>query len=291
MKKTFIIVLIGILSCGTVLSAQTPPDSSKVNAGLGQFIEDLAKTAPSAAVNQNIYADAYIGKLIPSIPPHFAVGVNTSFSILDISGLKKAASGLGISLDLQDDFVLPTFTLDARIGGLFLPFDLGVSFMTFPTFDFGNGMKMDFLAWGADLRWALMQQSLIKPNISIGIGYYHNAGSIEISDSDSRAGIAYKVNTLALSAQVSKTFFIITPFIGGRVVMSDADSSYDWSASVASVNTGDSGSYKKEFGDFNQFNLYGGLSINIFVVRLTPSVSYDFANDIITATFSARVQL
>lgn len=288
MKNFFMFLVAIILCCGTTLSAA--PDENKINQGLNQFIEDLAVTAPNTAINQNVYADAYIGKLIPSVPPHFAIGVNSAFAILDMSGLKTAANGMGLKLDIPDKFTLPSFTLDARIGGLFLPFDIGLTFMKIPSTDL-EGIKVDYLTWGADLRWALMQQSVIKPNISLGVGYYQSSGNIKTSSDKTNASISYKTNALAISAQVSKTFVIVTPFIGGRFVMSDADSSYDWSATVASITKSGNGAYTKEFGHLNQFNLYGGLSVNIFIVRLTPSVSYDFTNEIFTGSFSARIQL
>ncbi|MFI3257593.1 MAG: hypothetical protein R3Y36_04780 [Spirochaetales bacterium] len=285
MKKILFMLIIA-LAIPTMLVSQTP-DATTINEGLNQFVEDFSASVLNATINQNVYADAYIGKLLPSLPPHFAIGFNTSFAMTDMTGLQTAGNQLGIT-NIPETFALPYMAADIRIGGLFLPFDIGFTFMKMPSLSLFD-IETDYMTWGADLRYALMEQSTFKPAISLGVGYYQSSGNLKVSDSGSSVSLAYKTNILTISAQISKTFFgIITPFFAGRFVMADADTGYDWN--VYSLLEG-SGSYKKSFAELNQFNIYGGLSVNIFILRLTPSVSYDFTNEIFSGALSARIQI
>lgn len=279
MKKLLALLFILLGAYGSLSAV----DVTKISAGLDEFMKDLTVTVPSIVVNQNVYADAYIGKLIPSIPPHLALGVNSGFAVLNMTGLRKAGNEMNLSI--PENFALPSFTVDARLGGLFLPFDIGITFMKIPSNNLGI-LQFEYLTWGADLRWALMQQNIIKPNISLGFAYYQSRGKIQSNKNDSAVSIAYNMNTLAFSAQISKTFAIITPFFGSRFVMSEANNSYDWKSSVINGSK----VYEKSFGDLNQFHIYGGLSINIFLLRLTPSISYDFSGKVFSGAFSARIQ-
>lgn len=51
--------------------------------GLNAFAENILVAAPQAATQQNVWADAYIGKLFPSLPPHFGVGISLGGTKMD----------------------------------------------------------------------------------------------------------------------------------------------------------------------------------------------------------------
>ena len=56
-----------------------------VNSGMADFSKQLAIAVPQAATQQNVWADAYIGQLFPSVPPHIGGGFNKGLSHIDTS--------------------------------------------------------------------------------------------------------------------------------------------------------------------------------------------------------------
>lgn len=266
--------------------------ASKINDGLDDFAGELGIAVPQAAVQQNVYADAFIGKVFPSVPPHFAVGFNAGLTHINTEGLADAADKLGIS-DIEDNYYFPVMNADLRIGGVFLPFDVGFSFMklnSLETSAFGSDITVDFFTIAADVRYAILEDGLVKPGLSVGAGYSYNSGSFEIGNDDAEASVDYKVHTMYVQAQISKSLNIpvvkigFTPFVGVRAVLSKYDNDYDWkvknstavqAANLASVAVSGSGSNSQStFGNF-QPQLYGGLGFNFMVVQLTGSVCAD----------------
>lgn len=269
-----------------------PAFTSTINDGLDDFAEELGIAVPQAAVQQNVYADAFIGKVFPSVPPHFAVGFNAGLTHINTEGLAAAAGKLGIK-DIDDNYYFPMMNADVRIGGVFLPFDVGLSFMKLNNLDFaaaGTDLAIDFFTIAADVRYAILKDGLVKPGLSVGAGYSYNSGSFEIGNDDAEASVGFKVHTMYVSAQVSKSLNIpvvkigFTPFVGVRAVLSKYDNDYDWkvknSMAVAAANlanvaiSGSGSSSQNTFGNF-QPQLYGGLGFNFMVVQLTGSVCAD----------------
>ncbi len=306
MKKIIIVSIFIVLTTAGAFAQSIISDKEKViNDAAVSFMEDFSASVINAATNQNVYADAYIGKVFPSIPPHFAVGINTSIAELKLGELSKATeeiNGIVTSLNsalgenalgiktLPASAILPFFTADARIGGLFLPFDLGVSVMKTPKLDF-YGVKLDYFTFGADVRYAVLQENLILPNVSLGASYYYTKGSIAADQDVASFTFNNEMNIVALSAQVSKNFIIVTPFVGGRFAMAQAKNNFDWDVSVAGVGVNGTPTYNKDFAEITSTNVYAGLSFNILILKLTPSVSYDFNNQLLTGAFSIRAQL
>lgn len=266
--------------------------ASTINSGLGDFSEELGIAVPQAAVQQNVYADSFIGKIFPSVPPHFAVGFNAGLTHINTEGLADAARMLGIS-DVKDSYYFPVLNADIRIGGVFLPFDIGLSFMklnNLETSAFGSDIAVDFFTIAADIRYALIEDGLIKPGLSVGAGYSYNSGTFGISNSAAEANVDYKVHTMYASLQLSKALNIpvvkigFTPFVGLRAVLSKYDNDYDWriknESAVGAAEKADVayyGSGNKSLDTFGNFQpqLYGGLGFNFMVVQLTGSVCAD----------------
>ena len=123
----------------------------------------MADSAPATTTMSNVWADAYVGQLI-GIPPHFGVGASAGVSKLDISGIKKAGVGLGIKAieHLGDDFVLPVASIEAVVGGVFIPFDLSASFFTVSNpigFAGENSLQYQFDSFNVKLRVPLLKQN------------------------------------------------------------------------------------------------------------------------------------
>ncbi len=277
MKK--IITTMSIVLLCTSMMFATVADLKK---NMEDFNNDIENSLVSASVNQNIYADAYIGKVFPSLPPHFGIGANASFTQLDITELKKAANLLGIdTLDsLDNKTYLPFISADVRVGGIILPFDIGASFMKLNFKPLG----IDYVTFGADVRIPVIQQGVIAPNLSIGASYYRTSVNF---NQDDMLFSKLEMDVIALNAQLSKQIFFLTPFVGGRYVIHKSNNSYETKNPLYSVKE----SFTSEFSDNNSFLLFGGLSFDIFIVPITASVSYDVNNKIVSGVCSVRVQL
>lgn len=270
----------------------------QLDEGLGDFCEQLSVAVPQAATQQNVWADAYIGKLFPAIPPHFGGGFNVGLTHMDTSGLAQAAKSLNIK-GIEDSYYFPVFTADLRVGGVLFPFDAGVSVMktgSMGTDLMGADMNINLTAIGADIRYAVLEGGLVMPKVSVGAAYYYNEGSFKASSKYADADIDYKVHTLALTAQASKSFLICTPFVGLRGVVSKYDNSYSWKIknsgaqtaidALAAANPGraiatsGSGSYKSDKFDFAELQpqVFAGVGFNLFVLQTTVSVTADLRN-------------
>ena len=287
---------------------------STINGGIDDFASELGFSVPQAAVQQNVYAEAFIGKIFPAVPPHFAVGIDAGLTHLNTSGLAKAADELGIS-GVKNDLYLPVFNADVRIGGVIFPFDVGLSFMTL---DVGklNTMDVDFTAeyttFAIDARYALLEDGLLLPAVSVGAGYSVNKGSFGASNSTAEANVDFSVHTLYAQVQASKTINIpvvrigFTPFIGLRGLISNYTNDWSWKlkgAYAVAVNSLDNnivtsgkGTASSDgFGGF-QPQIYGGIGLNLGFFQLTGSICADLRHiggdsSLWSSAFSLRFKL
>ncbi|WP_443736166.1 hypothetical protein [Treponema sp.] len=245
--------------------------------GLNAFAGNILVAAPQAATQQNVWADAYIGKLFPSLPPHFGVGISLGGTKMDMTGLKNAATAFeGMINDfvpdsgdssitdqlkgtvdfgsIPDIFVMPTVSIDARIGGIFLPFDIGISaMMTNPSLfsvdlsdpnsltsmsapmnfnAFGFNGSADYLTLGIDVRYCVLDGGVILPKVSVGAGYNITKGSFGISSDksgvDANMNLSFNTQVIYVQAEVSKSIMIATVFGGARALVSNTSTSWAW---------------------------------------------------------------
>src|SRR5574344_622261 len=154
-KKLIGFIAAAVFGCGSLFAFDaTTFDTQKISDGLDDFTNELTVAIPQAATQQNVWADAYIGKLFPSVPVHLGGGLNVGVTHLDTTGLADAASQLGIS-GINDNYYFPVITADLRIGGIFLPFDFDIAVMKtgkIGTEAMGANVDADILTVGADFR-------------------------------------------------------------------------------------------------------------------------------------------
>ena len=155
--RKFLITAIAVstISVCTVFAVSLDSDTKEsISTGLNDFATELLVVIPEASTQQNVWSDAYIGKVFPSFPPHLGGGLTIGGTQLDMTGFSKAANSLvsgynsvattltdtaaGLGIDsskfsmpnmdftIQDSFFMPTLSADVRIGGLFLPFDIEI---------------------------------------------------------------------------------------------------------------------------------------------------------------------
>ena len=259
--------------------------------GLHAFLDDINLSLPDSTLSGVTWSDAYIGQFI-GVPPHFGVGLATGVSRFRVGGLAKTLDLVGSDLPVNE-LVFPTIALEGRIGGFILPFDIGLRFGFLPEVQIKDiGLK--YLHYGADIRYALLKQNLVLPNISLALGYYGTSGALFyvfnpaeiakvdglISTDDETLSIDFQTNVIDGRLQVSKSFFIVTPYAGFGLSYDITDSSYKL------INEKDTASEKGW-----QYRAFGGLSFNIAVVKIDLSGMYNFKSENWGANLGLRVQL
>ena len=315
MKNLACMTAVALFAAGSLFAFDSTDvasfDTQKISDGLDDFTQELTVAIPQAATQQNVWADAYIGKLFPSVPVHLGGGFNIGVTHLNTSGLAKAAGELGIK-DIKDNYYMPVFTADLRIGGIFLPFDLDLAVMKtgkIGTKQMGADLDFDFLTFGADFRYAIIQGNVVLPKVSVGVGYFYNQGTFSASSDYADATVDYKTQTMYVQAQVSKKILFLTPFAGVRGLVSSSDNSWNWnitdSTALAAINaynvlypantkkSSDSGTVKSDGLDFNQLQpqIFAGVGFDFLVLQATASVTADLRNITDYGLWSGAVSL
>ena len=248
-KRIKIIAFAILFSAGTTLStvAQTS-DIRGLQTSLQDFSGDLAKALPfNASLGLN-WADAYIGRLFPSIPPRLGAGVALGFTTMDLPAMKALTNSLGYTIPNDSEkLIFPAYTIETRLGGILFPWDLGFKFGYLPYREFpGNNVDTYSLIAGGDVRFSVLdgKTNLALPNISIGLGVNYLRGGIEGYSNMSRSisfgsaslnlsnpdvNLLWNTFALDLKAQISKSLLIFTPYLG-------VGGSFAWSSAGYSVS-------------------------------------------------------
>jgi hypothetical protein len=299
---------------------------AELQSAVEHFSEDLVKSLPfNASIGLN-WSDAYIGKVFPSLPPHFGVGVAGGMTTMKVAGFKELTKAFGADLGL-DFMPMPAYVAEARVGGLFLPFDVGLKFGTLPegTFDLGE-VNLGFTLVGASLRWAVID-NLILPKISVGVGVNYLKGNVGVPVGEGfkftlangkvlelakpELALEWETTALDFTVQASKSLLIITPYIG-------VGASYAWSKAGYGVTTKltydgnpvdstvldtlkdaigsgidvDENGFGRILEDEGlAFRAFGGLSLNLVVIRFDVTAMLNFADMNFGATAGVRFQL
>ncbi|MCQ2241539.1 hypothetical protein [Treponema sp.] len=275
---------------------------------LNNFCDQLVDVIPNTQGFQNIYADAWIGKLIPSA--HFGAGVNVGASSIDVSSLKKTAEALDINVgDIPDTLAFPTISADLRIGGIILPFDVGITAMKFDSSTVSaienaiDPMNFDYYVIGGDVRYALLKGGMLKPKVSLGAGYYYTSGSVGVRNDKASASLDFSSQAYLLEAQASIKLLFLIPFVGTKLIYSKTDINWavdaKWDQFIDSNasefgNLIDQGILPSHFsgnssGSSFHPQIFGGFGLDLFIMTATATVGYDLKSKIISGAISTRI--
>lgn len=256
--------------------------------------------------------------LIPNVK--FGFGINAGLASLDISPLKDAASALAIdeAENLNDTLAFPTATADLRLGGFILPFDIGFTISSIDSSkieeldDKISPCEFDYFSAGGDLRFCILNKGskLVHARISLSGGGYYTKGSVKVADKDSSessASFDFNSTTLFLGAQANAKLFCFVPFAGGRVAIAKTNIKWTAHADWLNILGDDSNGYiakavkynilPSDFGNESESEwtlhpqVFGGIGIDLFIIDVTVSASYDFAKQILGAAASVRFSL
>ena len=299
MKKLFTVIFVLALSAAAFGKTFSAAD---INDSLGDFSSILNKTLPNAATQQNVYSQAWIGKLFPSAPPHLAVGIEMGVTKLDLEPLRNIAEIFKVG-DLPKLFVYPTVTANFRLGGFVLPFDIGFScmYMDFSKIKaVSDGFGIRFFNVGGDVRYALLKGEGVWPQLSLGFGYYYSSGKISLDKDGVKAGVEHATHTMFGQVQLSKTILFFTPYVGFRAVFSKSATDWAWfvtdaraaaAASYIGTETSGSGSANSSWTDYFIPQIYGGFGLKASFLAINLAASYDFKHSIWGGNFSFRFQM
>ena len=306
----------------TTFSSPIFCDNTSVDAAFDSLTDHLLKVYPETVTQLGTWPDAYIGKLVPSVPPHFGIGVSASGTFISTSAFTDAITAIINTIDesasgttekftfsITEKIPIPAYSVNARLGGFFLPFDIGLygSYLNFNKLsynDFSGGIR--YWSAGGDIRVALMKGNAVLPKLSLGAGYIftrmnlHTAGSkAYIIGSDSYTARAdtnvhFDMHTIFMQVQLSKKLLIFTPYVGARAVLNVANSGYDYSYAATRNNAifideTVSHTYTTPTWNFKniQPQIYAGLGFSIFFFQLTAGGCWNPRNNLWSVNVNA----
>ena len=223
----------------------------------------LTEVVPETTIQLGVWSDAYIGKLFPSVPPHFGAGVSAGGTFIETKALSNAIGTIiteinshaaGATTDFNftvpDQIPLPSASVHVRIGGFILPFDIGVygAYFDLNTLKFEDFTgTVNYYTIGGDIRYAIMKGSTTLPKLSVGAGYIRTHLALSMTGASTYSGTvgstpasvtanadtntSFDLNTIFVQAQISKKFLILTPYAGVRAYVTSSKSHYDYSYS------------------------------------------------------------
>ena len=314
--------------------------SADIDKAFESFTDKMTEVLPETTTQLGVWSDAYIGKLFPSAPPHFGVGVTVAGTFInteefsstvetivnEINGKAPGASQ-DFNFSIPNTIPLPAYSINARIGGIILPFDVGVygSYLKVNSLKFEDFTgAITYYSFGGDIRYAVVKGSTLLPKISVGAGYIYThmalgaEGSSTYTSDLSAHGLSstssvtanadmntnFDLHTLFAQVQVSKKFFILTPYAGIRAYVTSSKSHYDYtysstyeagalSGDVPNGSGGDEHDYNSDGFAWGKIQpqLYGGLGLNIFFFDCTLGGCWNPRNNLWSVNVSARLKL
>ena len=233
---TFIIIVLAVPGIAQV------PTFDDLEESFENFAEGVASTLPYNALVGLTWSDAHIGNF-----PHFGLGVTVGATIMPYINLEETLTLLGIDTSSMDDSEITSFiedygmpfpavSIETRIGGFLLPFDMGFKLGYVPEdFDLSfltSGFVLDYFSIGGDIRFRLLKQRYMIPAVSIGTGVTYQRGSIDIPGilgenmtlddvgpyslemEDPSLNFNWNAFVVDLKAHASWDLFVMTPYIG-----------------------------------------------------------------------------
>lgn len=276
------------------------------NADIDKAFESLtdtfAKTVPESTIQLGIWSDAYIGKLFPSLPPHFGAGVSAGGTFIETKVLSNAIETIiteinsktggttgNFNFAVPEQIPLPSAAAHVRLGGFVLPFDIGLygAYLDLNTLKFGDFSGLvNYYAIGADIRYAILKGSATRPKLSVGAGYIRTHLALGMAGTSTYSGtiamtsatVTTKIdmntkvdlNTIFVQAQISKKFLILTPYAGVRAYVTSSKSHYDYSYS----STYESGGVPQVVpgGSDSSSHDYGTAAFNFDWINISPQL-------------------
>jgi hypothetical protein len=252
-----------------VASAFGAPKSADLQSAFNALAGDFLGSLPLNAQIGLDWSDACIGTW-----PHFGVGLSIGLASTPSGPLKdfcKTVNGGDLPAAAR---ITSGWTIDARIGGFGIPFDIGLKIGGFPAFlsdkldQYSEGLNI--LHAGFDLRFLVVKERRVVPAVSVGAAYNFLMGEMTLKP----AKLSWSSHLVEVRAQVSKSFLVATPFLGVALGLS-------WSnldCTVSDVPDAPKGNFSTGASVAN--SLYGrvflGGSFNLALIKINAAVTLGF---------------
>ncbi|MCL2808579.1 MAG: hypothetical protein FWD24_00790 [Treponema sp.] len=174
-------IIILALAAGPAFSQMESLDELKNTTE--SFAKAMAQALPFNSTIGLNWSDAYIGQLLDT-PPRFGFGISAGATIIKLDLINKMIGELGGDQipDILMGLPLPGYTIDARIGGFILPFDIGIKVGVLDTSKMGFDLPVgiEYFLFGFDFRYALVDSKVMPIKVSVGAGFNHLSGGINM---------------------------------------------------------------------------------------------------------------
>ncbi|MBN2532984.1 MAG: hypothetical protein JXB88_08835 [Spirochaetales bacterium] len=242
MRKYIIVIMITMVWFISPVFLQSQIDYDDFVSEFEAFTDGVATTLPFNSIIGLNWSDAYIGNF-----PHFGVGITAGVAFMPYGSLEDTLDGLGVDMNAIENegiknmleglgMPFPAIVLEGRLGGFVLPFDMGFKIGYIPPdfeLSFTEGIVIDYLLVGADVRFRVLKGALAIPTVSVGGGLTYQYGSFDmagmlggeqeitniagghtISLSDPDLNFNWKAFVVDVKAQASWNVLLLTPFVG-----------------------------------------------------------------------------
>lgn len=262
-------------------------DSASRAESAKKFAEEAQKALPFATLSPLAWSDSYIGQVV-SRKPHFGAGISYGMTMANFSGVRELFHDFGAAayMDIGGALMPPLYG-HVRIGGFFVPFDIGIVASIPLNSKPANGFLLEHQTFGADIRFALIRDDTKLPGVSLGIAYTQTSGSLLTEVSGSDIGIHWSGNAIELKAQISKTLQTFTPYFGGGGSFTWTRAGYEATGAL----TEKWGMEPDDFANGVLFRIFGGVSMKIWVFRLDFNANLSIPNLEYGVILGARFQL
>ena len=185
MKK--ILILMIILMVG-VSGAFAQVDVATMQNSFSAFSDDVAASLPFVSTIGLNWSDARVRSL-----PHFGVGLTVGAVMIPKEAFVDLAAAMNFTLptEITDSTLgvpLPAYTLEGRIGGLILPFDIGIKLGYIPPeLMAGSSVGADYTLAGFDIRTPIIKGNAVLPAVALSVGYNYLKAGVETAVSNARA--------------------------------------------------------------------------------------------------------
>jgi hypothetical protein len=323
MKRPIVIMAIALTAAAGAYSQSL---ASFENAFIG-FAGDMAGSLAANSTIGSEWSDAYVGGF-----PHFGAGISAGAVFTSSDGTKPLFDALGATLPpaLKGLGVpVPAAVATFKIGLPFLPLDIGVKGGYMPAsagkaFKLLTGVTTDYTNVGIQLRYGLLKQNILLPNVSVGAAYNYQKGKLKaptgigsqsvndgsgngITMSSPDLSLGWTSSTVDFTTQVSKQFLFLVPYLGAgytvgkSTVTGGLDSQITGTTgslatlqSYLAANGGSLGATGFSYTASSTapvFRLYGGLSFRIIMIDIDTQVMYLPTSKALGFSATTRVQL
>jgi hypothetical protein len=131
--------------------------------------------------------------------------------------------------------------------------------------------------------------------VSLGAGAGRVQGGLSLpTDAEAAEGaLSWKSTTVTIKGQASKSFLVVTPYLGAEAALAWSDLGYTLHQTVTTGETATTTSYSGSAEAAGQFqgSLFGGVSFNLAIIKVDLTLQLGFPGVTGGLTLGTRLQM